>query len=126
MTSVLQTEYAEPTRPVSNKELEDSRLCLTKFLRLGDVTASHKKCRHWYRVRANGRKEKMINEESNPDSGHCSVCWRIKSTPSKLRANANEISREYKAHWLSNPENPSHYQVELEKVFYRWLYEDNK
>ena len=93
MTSVLESDYIEPTRPYSQNELKDMRLALYRNLRLGSVTARHEKCGHIYLTKQNGRKEKEIRETGDVDIGKCSACWKISKTPSQLRNKAKNLIR---------------------------------
>ena len=124
--NVLKNGYTEPTRPISSRELNTIREQLNKKLRLGNVIAKHKRCKHWYRVSTNGRKEKQIKDEENADSGNCSVCWKLKTTNKEVLKSVHGLVNEYMNLWNNQDTTLTHYLVDLESVFYRWLYEDNK
>ena len=59
-SSILNSVYIEPTRPYSQKELQNMRIELFKELKLSETRAFHKKCKHSYFVKSNGKKEQDI------------------------------------------------------------------
>ena len=130
MTSVkcaLETGYTPSTRPVSILELSHSRNTLASSLRLSNVRATHKRCKHWYRVRTNGKKHKQISETGSCETGNCSVCWRINTTPKNLKNAAMNLSAEYMKTWEDPSKNSwNHYETTLEKAFYDWLYSQSE
>ena len=105
-------------RPYSQAELKDIRDKFFRKMRIGDVLVTHSSCEHEYYARKNGRKEKLISEaciESN-----CSVCWRIKQIRAHFqRYNKIRLTDEYQ-NYKKNP--LTYYMIELEKLFYTWLY----
>jgi len=126
MTSVLEKEYIEPARPYSRNELNFKREKLYKDLRLGKHTASHDRCRHHYRVRSNGRKEKELIETKNNDVGNCSVCWTLSKTPGFLKDRASELIENYTNLFEQDIETIEYDTLDLETTFYKWLYLDNQ
>jgi len=124
MTSALESDYIEPSRPYSQSELKDMRLALYRNLRLGLVTARHEQCGHMYLTKQNGRKEKEIRESSNEDVGKCSACWKISKTPRQLRNKATNLALDYRDTFSSQPAFLSYHKIDLETVYYKWLYED--
>uniref|UniRef100_A0A6C0LY22 Uncharacterized protein n=1 Tax=viral metagenome TaxID=1070528 RepID=A0A6C0LY22_9ZZZZ len=126
MTSVLEKEYIEPNRPYSRNELNFKRDKLYTNLRLGKHTAYHDNCRHHYRVRTNGRKEKELLAMKNNDVGNCSVCWTLSKTPSFLKDRANELVEHYTETFQEDQELLEHDTLDLETTFYKWLYLDNE
>ena len=62
MSKYLLSEYIPPSRPYSNKELNDMCLSIYDEFNLSDTFAIHSKCGHIYRVKKNGKKEKDITE----------------------------------------------------------------
>ena len=125
MTSILESKYIEPTRPHSQKELACNRDKLYRYLRLGKVKAHHKACGHYYNVKVNSRKEKEINESKEHDVGNCSVCWRLHKTPRYLEDAAQDIITQYheRFQFEQDPKILTYYNVDIENVYYRWLYE---
>ena len=126
MTSALESEYIKQARPYSQSELRDSRTSLFNSLRLGEKIVCHDKCGHIYLTKQNGRKEKEIIESGQVDVGKCSVCWKISKTPRNLRDKARELAHEYCNTFSKTPEFLSYRKLDLETVYYKWLYEDFK
>jgi len=123
MTSILDTEYVPPSRPVSQNELKDTRSSLKSRLHLSDVYANHIKCGHFYMVKKNGRKEKEIKDTESPDGLNCSVCWKFSKTPKTSKDRARHLIEDYCKVFCEEPGTLVHEIVDLEKVFYEWLYE---
>ncbi len=121
--SVLETSYVEPKRPYSQMELNDKRNKLFADFRLGKTKAIHKKCKHFYYVKANGRKEKDILEQADVDCGNCSVCWKLHRTPYELKDNAKNLIYEYQTLYQTEEESmPLTYDMlDVENCFYKWL-----
>ena len=124
MTSALESDYIEPSRPYSQSELKDMRSALYRNLRLGLVIAQHEQCGHMYLTKQNGRKEKEIRESCNADVGKCSACWKISKTPRQLRNKATNLALDYRDTFSCQPEFLSYRKIDLETVYYKWLYED--
>ena len=121
MTSILEADYVEPNRPYSQKELSYIRDRLYNDLRLGDVKAHHKNCKHFYIVKKHSRKEKDITEQKNDDIGNCSVCWKINKTPRYLQDRADSLVNDYTKYFSTNPTYLTYDLVDLESCFYKWL-----
>ena len=127
MDNLLAKKYVEPKRPYSKAELTDFRKNLHKKFKLSDINIFHTKCGHKYLIKLNGKKFSIIMQdknksENNVDIGNCSVCWKIFNTDNKYKRNAIDLSREYKD-ILDFTENFGYYEIELEKLFYDWLYQ---
>lgn len=120
--SILEDDYNEPTRPYSQKELEQLRYKTFRSLRLGEHRAEHSDCSHYYNVKVNGRKEKEIKESGDTDVGNCSVCWRLSKTPKRLQDKALDLIDEYMNNFHTVPTYFNYYLVDTENTFYRWLY----
>lgn len=123
-SSVLESEYVEPTRPYSLNELSYNRECLYKSLKIGKTRAHHQKCGHFYLVKENGRKEKEIIENGSVDTGYCSVCWKIGKTPRHLKLRARDLIDTYSHKFYKEPTYISYDLVDLETFYYKWLYEN--
>ncbi len=121
-SSILETDYKEPSRPYSQKELEFIRIKLFKTLRLSNIMTKHNKCGHYYYVRQNGRKEKEIENTKCFNTENCSVCWRLSKTSKRLVNRANELWDEYNDYHNNKKSFLSHYDVDTECQFYKWLY----
>ncbi len=125
--SVLKSRYKRPTRPYSQKELSDLHDKNLSSLGIGFTNVCHTKCGHSYYVKTGGRKERLIKESNNArDIGNCSICWKMGRTPPDLRSYANDIINAYlddKEYEMNSKENRLvHRSIELERVFFTWLY----
>lgn len=113
------------TRPYSRKELALNRNNILQTLRIGTVYITHKDCTHSYYTRINSKKEKEAKENDGSVEGHCSVCWKLKKTPRRLRQAADKLVSDY---MTTNPTrfNPpeSYEMLTLEADFYVWLYNE--
>ena len=124
MTSVLENEYIEPTRPYSQNELKDLRMRLYRKLRLSKHIAYHSYCKHFYRVKKNGRKEKEIIDKKSNNVGNCSVCWKLSRTNRHLLITARDVVSAYnEEYWKEEKNYLTYSNLDLERVFYTWLYE---
>ena len=126
MTSILESEYHPPVRPYSQAELKDKRKYLHSRFRLSDKYAKHGSCRHFYRVKENGKKFKDIKAGGDCNAGNCSVCWKLSRTPRKnnLKQRAFNLVNNYMEVFENEPETLTYENVELEHAFYVWLYHD--
>ena len=123
MSSILESQYSEPTRPFSQKELQDKQEYLYKKLRISNVMAYHPKCKHFYLTRKNSRKEQdILNNVS--DIGNCSVCWKLNKTPYNMKNLAQDLIYHYEQEFANDQKTLSYYRHYLETTFYMWLYED--
>jgi|UniRef100_A0A6C0CYT4 hypothetical protein len=123
-TSILDSEYVEPNRPISQNELLEMRNNLYRTLRLSKVRAEHGKCGHFYFVHKNSKKELEILKTKDSDSGKCSVCWKQYNMNNKdLKGKAVSLTNTYCNTFFTDPEYMTYRKVDLETVFYQWLYE---
>ena len=125
MTSILESEYIAPTRPYSQDELKYLREKLHQRLRLGEMRVEHGKCKHFYLVKQNSRKEKELRVSDTNDVGNCSVCWKLTKTPSLLRDQAHNLVHVYCNYYYDEPKYLNYEKVDCENIFYLWLYENN-
>ena len=121
--SILDSEYVEPNRPVSQNELSEMRVNLYRTLRLSKVRAEHKKCGHFYFVHKNSKKELEILKTKELDTGNCSVCWKQYSMSKDLKNKAVSLTNTYCHAFFNEPEYMTYRKIDLETVFYKWLYE---
>ena len=127
MDNILASKYKSPLRPYSKAELKEFRKNLFKKFKLSDINILHTKCNHKYLIKLNGKKYLQITgdenySKDNVDVGNCSICWKIFNTESQYKRIAQDLVLEYKDILESdNPKN--HYEIELEKLFYNWLYQ---
>ena len=135
MQSILFEKYKEPERPISKKELAVLYKKYLKQLKLSNIETYHTSTRHFYLLKQNGKKEtsakeiiekKQLKYPSVRNVGSCSVTWKLKHTPEELKPLARNIIQEYedvfKHKNIYNFENITHYEIELSRIFYIWLY----
>ena len=127
--TVLDENYDKPTRPFSQKELQDKKKEYIRTLRLSNEMVSHTKTKYKYYVKRYGNKEKAIieNREKNienysKDIGNCSVSWKISQTHPRYKKYAKDMCDMYIQ--SEEKERLNHYDVELFRVFYTWLYHE--
>ena len=127
--TVLEEDYVKPTRPFSQKELQDKKKEYIRSLRLSNEIVSHSKTKYRYYVKKYGNKEKMIIEnrdnnveEYNKDIGNCSVSWKISRTHPRYKKYARDMCDSYTE--SLEKERLTHYDIELFRVFYTWLYHE--
>lgn len=129
----LESTYFEPTRPYSQKELAYLRKDMRHKLKLGSHLLLHSKCKHFYYLKNNSRKEKEVVEQNkHVDIGNCSVCWKLSKTPRHLTNTAynliDDISLSELRNEVDNHEEKvklSYDLLDLETVYYKWLYLDD-
>lgn len=125
-TTILSTDWVEPTRPYSKNELAYTRERIFRNNNLSEKYVYHPKCQHVYFVKTGGVKYKQLLENpENEDVGHCSVCWKIQRTPNKYRNRAKDFVGIYCEN-IGNMMNGelSYYLNEVERIFYIWLYRE--
>ena len=123
-SSILESEYIEPTRPYSLDELTALRKKLYHKQRLGKMRAHHQRCNHFYVAKLNSRKEREITEQNCNDIGNCSVCWKLGKTQGYLREKARNMVRAYCNTFYEEPQAITYNNIDLETIFYKWLYEE--
>lgn len=124
--SILESEYIEQNRPFSQNELKYLRENLYRNLRLGKQIATHSKCRHFYYVKENSRKEKEILDTNKTENvGNCSVCWKVNKTEEYLKDKAVYLVESYCDSFYKEPKKYTYDLLDLETIFYKWLYYDN-
>lgn len=124
--SILDSEYVPANRPYSQNELKYLQENLYKSIRLGNAKTFHTKCGHFYLVKENSRKEKEIKEKnSSEDIGNCSVCWKLHKTSDYLKDKAYDMVDAYCRRFYEEPEKLTYDLLDLETVFYKWLYFEN-
>lgn len=121
--SILESEYEEPDRPISLNELNDLQKKIYNNLKLSSIMASHNKCKHFYFVKKNGKKEKDIKEQNL--HGNCSVCWKLYKTPKNLKNKAHVVIECYSNIFSNKIIKYNYKYFDLEKTFYNWLYIDD-
>jgi hypothetical protein len=125
--SVLESEYIKQSRPYSQNELKYLRDNLYRNLRLCNKILRHTKCRHFYYVKENSRKDKeMIEKNKCENVGNCSVCWKLNKTRESLIDKAEYLVEMYCSSFYKEPEKYTYDLLDLETVFYKWLYYENE
>ena len=113
------------TRPYSHKELALNRSHILQTLRVGNVNITHNDCSHSYYTRINSKKEKESAENNGSVEGHCSVCWKLRKTPRRLRQSADRLVHDYMTTNPARFDPPDSYEMlTLEGDFYVWLYNE--
>ena len=138
MRSILEESYKDPGRPISQKELHTLYKKYIKNLKLSNIETYHTKTGHFYLLKQNGKKEmaakkiiadKKLNCLSVKNIGSCSVTWKLKNADPEFRDRAHQLVDEYERVFQGRTllcENYlTHYEVELTRIFYIWLYYDN-
>ena len=110
--------------PYSQRELQCNRNKVFRTMRIGVTRAHHKRCDHFYFVKERGRKEKEIKEANSEDVGNCSVCWKFNKTPRHLKTKARGLIDLFGTRLLKPPPYLTYDDVDLETIFYTWLYEE--
>ena len=125
--SVLESEYIKQNRPYSQNELKYLRDNLYRNLRLCNKISRHSKCQHFYYVKENSRKEKeMIETNRCENVGNCSVCWKLNKTKESLIDKAEYLVEMYCSSFYKELDNYTYDLLDLETVFYKWLYYENE
>ena len=136
MKSVLEEFYKNMDRPVSQKELTILSKKNFKNLKLSHYETFHGATGYFYLLKKNGKKEQdaikiydanTLKSKSIKNLGTCSVTWKLHNTPSELKDLAFNIVNEYCKVFKDRPLYEdggylTHYEVELIRVFYIWLY----
>jgi hypothetical protein len=92
-------------------------------LHLGNLYARHSRCKHFYLVRKNSKKEKEIMENGSMNPGNCSVCWRIRSTSEHQREQADHLINIFEDIFSQQQDFITYDSNDVENIYYRWLYE---
>ena len=127
--SILETQYKEPSRPFSQKELKNRQFYNYKGHNLSNKGVVHSRCNHYYKVKRFGQKFREIEGELARDVGNCSVCWKIRRASNHQQDLANDITISflesfYPYNDVVAKKRLTFYDVELENVFYTWLYSE--
>jgi len=123
--SILLSTYKDIDRPMSKDELKDMRKKMYNDLRISEITTSHKKCKHRYHVKINGRKETEL--KNNKNNNNCSVCWKAKNMPEELKDISYDMIDMYMRNFYYEDSEDFNYNYnlyDLENVFYTWLYKE--
>jgi hypothetical protein len=129
--TILTSEYNPPQRPYSEEELNDMRVEFHNRINLGKYAVYHNKCEHFYRVKKDGKKERVIikqnkDSELGYDIGNCSICWKLKNLDPELKSIAQNMISEYMYYFFETTGRYTYSLHDLERVFYTWLYLEKK
>ena len=127
---ILDSEFCDPERPYSQKELTDMMFNLKKKLKLSNEKLLYTNNNYIYYAKKYGKKEKQVIENKNnniknynENIGGCSVEWKLRKTPKKFLYVANDIIDAYMDFEHNSPEKLSYFNIEIFRMFYSWLYE---
>ena len=128
--SNIEKEPIKHDRPYSQRELQTNRDKVFKILRVGIIQTQHKKCRHFYYVKENGKKEKEIknrimnkgDDDKENDDSRCSVCWKFSKTPVELKPKTRKMISSYCNEFCIPLSYLTYKNTDLEITFYKWLY----
>jgi len=136
MKSVLEEFYKKMDRPISQKELTILSKKNFKNLKLSHYETFHGATGYFYLLKKNGKKEQdaikidtdhELKSKAIKNIGTCSVTWKLHNTPYVLKDLALNVVNEYCKVFKDRPLWDdscylTHYEVELIRVFYIWLY----
>ena len=120
METVLTKLYEYQDRPYSQKELKMIRERNIRYLYLSNVAIKHEYCGHIYKTRKDSKKEAEYND--NNLKNNCSVCWKLKKM-GRLKHAASTVVKIFTEVWADEPTVLTYDDVDVEKVYYIWLYE---
>ena len=125
--SVLFSDFVPPEdRPYSQNELNYLRKNTHYKMHLSTDKAVHPDCGHFYYVRRNSKKQREIKESGKPESGSCSVCWKLRNTPRSALGIARNLVDLYNQHFFEEQEkftSPLTYDnLDIESSYYGWLF----
>ena len=84
----------------------------------------HPNSGYFYLAKSGGKKEAAVLSGEVLEDGCCSVCWKLRKTPSELREIANTMIDEFILRFEKKPEKWTRELIHLENIFYKWLYID--
>jgi hypothetical protein len=118
--SILYTEWSEPDRPYSQKELVVLTEKLYTDLHIVDMAVTHPKCGHSYRIKNGVRYKKLKEQHQDDDVGNCSVCWKISKTPKELQNLVKDFVELHSDDLTSS--RHTYFSYTVKNIFYTWLY----
>jgi len=126
--SILNSQVQEAVRPYSQNELCDMETTLYDQLFIApDMLVHHEECGHTYHVKKNGVRFKEIKalnitDDTIPDVGNCSVCWKYYKTPHDIRFLVDEFIDLYNE---CPTTHKTYFDYQVKRIFYTWLYQEN-
>ena len=124
MEQLLTKQLPPADRPYSQDELADIRQRNLERLNIGSTMVYHPNSGYFYLAKAGGKKEAAVLSGETLEDGCCSVCWKLRKTPSELREIANNMIDEFILRFEKKPEKWTRELIHLENTFYKWLYID--
>jgi hypothetical protein len=124
MEQLLTKQLPAADRPYSQDELEDIRQRNLDRLNIGSTMVYHPNSGYFYLAKSGGKKEAAVLSGEVLEDGCCSVCWKLRKTPSELREIANTMIDEFILRFEKKPEKWTRELIHLENIFYKWLYID--
>ena len=124
MEQLLTKQLPPADRPYSQDELADIRQRNLDRLNIGSTMVYHPKSGYFYLAKAGGKKEAAVLSGEVLEEGCCSVCWKLRKTPSELRELANNMIDEFILRFEKKPEKWTRELIHLENTYYKWLYLD--
>lgn len=122
--SILLTEWSNPDRPYSQRELQTLKQQFFKQNQLSqDLFVHHNECGHVYHVKDGGNKWRQLSQHpEDNDLGNCSVCWKLSKTPRELLEAADDFENIFRTNF-NNPRE-TYLNLQVLKIFYGWLYNE--
>ena len=124
MEQLLTKQLPAADRPYSQDELADIRQRNLERLNIGSTMVYHPNSGYFYLAKSGGKKEAAVLSGEVLEDGCCSVCWKLRKTPSELRDIANTMIDEFILRFEKKPEKWTRELIHLENTFYKWLYID--
>ena len=124
MEQLLTKQLPAADRPYSQDELADIRQRNLDRLNIGSTMVYHPNSGYFYLAKSGGKKEAAVLSGEVLEDGCCSVCWKLRKTPSELREIANTMIDEFILRFEKKPEKWTRELIHLENTYYKWLYID--
>ena len=124
MEQLLTKQLPAADRPYSQHELADIRQRNLDRLNIGSTMVYHPNSGYFYLAKSGGKKEAAVLSGEVLEEGCCSVCWKLRKTPSELRDIANNMIDEFILRFEKKPEKWTRELIHLENTYYKWLYID--
>ena len=124
MEQLLTKQLPAADRPYSQHELADIRQRNLDRLNIGSTMVYHPNSGYFYLAKSGGKKEAAVLSGEVLEEGCCSVCWKLRKTPSELRDTANIMIDEFILRFEKKPEKWTRELIHLENTYYKWLYID--
>ena len=117
MEQLLTKQLPAADRPYSQDELADIRQRNLERLNIGSTMVYHPNSGYFYLAKSGGKKEAAVLSGEVLEDGCCSVCWKLRKTPSELRDIANTMIDEFILRFEKKPEKWTRELIHLENTF---------